>query len=74
MGSPARSRAAGAPVISDEVPGNVCIDWRTGDAAGTDAAFARAAKVSRVEIVNQRLVANYMETRGVIAEYDKAKR
>ena len=28
------ARAAGAPLIADEVPGNVCLDWRTGDAAG----------------------------------------
>ena len=44
------ARAPGAPLISDEVPGNVCIDWRTGDAAGTDAAFARAAQIGRAHV------------------------
>ena len=31
--------------IADEVPGNVCLDWHTGDATGADAAFAQAAHV-----------------------------
>ena len=33
-------------------------------------AFANAARVIETTIVNQRLVTNYMDTRGVIAEYD----
>ena len=37
--------APGAPVLSEQVPGNVCLDWHTGDAAAVDAAFARAAHV-----------------------------
>jgi glycosyltransferase involved in cell wall biosynthesis len=39
-----------------------------GDRDGTERAFAGAAKVVRLELVNQRVVANYMETRGAIAE------
>ena len=43
---------------------------RVGDAAATKAAFAKAARTVSTTIVNQRLVTNYMDTRGVIAEYD----
>jgi carbon-monoxide dehydrogenase large subunit len=64
--------APGAPVIWPEIGSNVGFEAKEGDKAATDAAFARAAKVSRVEIVNNRLVANYMELRGVVAEYDPA--
>ena len=38
--------------------------------AATKAAFAQAARTVELTIVNQRLVTNYMDTRGVIAEYD----
>ena len=37
--------APDAPLLSPEVPGNICMDWRTGDAEGAEAAFARAAHV-----------------------------
>ena len=33
--------APDAPLLSPEVPGNICMDWRTGDAKGAEAAFAR---------------------------------
>ena len=35
---------------------------------------SRAARVTRIEIVNNRVVANYMETRGIVAEYDAGDR
>jgi CO/xanthine dehydrogenase Mo-binding subunit len=34
------ARAQGAPLLSNEIPGNTCLDWQTGDIAGADAAFA----------------------------------
>ena len=66
------ARAAGAPIISDEVPGNVCIDWHTGDAAGADAAFAKAAHVVTLELDNHRIVINPMEPRGGVGQFDPA--
>ena len=51
---------------------NLAFEYALGDADKTDAAFATAAKVIRLEAVNQRLVTNYMETRGAIGEYDPA--
>jgi carbon-monoxide dehydrogenase large subunit len=60
----------GAPLVWPEYKTNVAFTCAKGVKGATDSAFLQAARVSRVEIVNQRLVANYMETRGVVAEYD----
>jgi carbon-monoxide dehydrogenase large subunit len=59
----------GAAQLYDDVPGNLCCDWALGDEAATDAAFARAAHVSRISLVNNRLVGNPMEPRAALAEY-----
>jgi carbon-monoxide dehydrogenase large subunit len=69
---PAASRAAGAPLLSDKVPGNLCLDWRHGDRAGVDAAFAKAAHVVRLMLDNHRMITNPMEPRGVVGLYDAA--
>jgi carbon-monoxide dehydrogenase large subunit len=61
---------AEAPLIWPEHGDNVAYRVDKGDKAATDAAFAKAARVSKIEIVNNRVVANYMETRGIVAEYD----
>lgn len=64
----------GSPSVWSEQPDNVSFDAEMGDKAKVDAIFAGAAKVVRIEVENNRLITNYMETRGVIAEYDaKAK-
>lgn len=63
---------ADAPLVWDDVPGNICCDWELGDPAGTDAAFARAAHVSRLELRNNRLIPNPMEPRAAIASYSAA--
>ena len=59
-----------APLVWSDRPGNLAFETGAGDAAATEAAFVRAAKTVSLTIVNQRLVTNYMDTRGVIAEYD----
>ena len=66
------ARAAGAPLIADEVPGNLCLDWRTGDAQAADAAFARAAHVVSLRLDNHRIVMNPMEPRGGVGQFDPA--
>jgi carbon-monoxide dehydrogenase large subunit len=65
--------AEGAPEISAEVPGNVCFDWHTGDAAAVAAAFASAAHVVRLRLDNHRIVTNPMEPRGAVGIYDSAR-
>ncbi|TGE00153.1 xanthine dehydrogenase family protein molybdopterin-binding subunit [Methylobacterium nonmethylotrophicum] len=62
--------SGGGTAVWDQQPDNVSFDATMGDRAPVDAAFAKAAKVVRVEVENQRLVTNYMETRSVVAEYD----
>jgi carbon-monoxide dehydrogenase large subunit len=65
--------AAGAPEISAEVPGNVCLDWQTGDAKAADAAFSAAAHVVSLRLDNHRIVTNPMEPRGAVGSYDAAQ-
>jgi carbon-monoxide dehydrogenase large subunit len=62
--------AANAPQVWPDRPGNVAFEVEAGDAAKTKAAFARAARTVSLSVINQRLVTNYLDTRGVIAEYD----
>jgi carbon-monoxide dehydrogenase large subunit len=66
----AAARAAGAPLLAGEIPGNVCLDWHTGDAAGADAAFVRAAHTVSLTLDNHRIVMNPMEPRGGVGSFD----
>jgi carbon-monoxide dehydrogenase large subunit len=61
-------KPAAAPVWPDRP--NLAFETSVGDAGATKTAFAKAARTISTTIVNQRLVTNYMDTRGVIAEYD----
>jgi carbon-monoxide dehydrogenase large subunit len=62
----------GAPLVWDHIPGNIVFDWEKGDLAATDAAISRAHHVTRLKLVNNRVVANSMEGRACIATYDAA--
>ncbi len=64
--------AEGAPQLHDDVPGNLCFDWEIGDKAATEAAFANAHHVTKLDIVNNRLIPNAIEPRAAIAEHDSA--
>jgi carbon-monoxide dehydrogenase large subunit len=61
----------GQPLVHDGVADNVCYNWGHGDKARTDAAFAQAAHVTTLDIVNQRLIPNAIEPRAVNASYSK---
>ena len=61
-----------APRLWPQRPGNVAFEATIGDRAATDQAFANAARTVSLTLVNQRLVTNYLDTRGVVAEYDPA--
>ena len=68
-----KAAAEGKPgVVHDEAPDNVCFDWELGDGDAVTQAFAGAAHVTTLELVNNRLVANPMEPRCAIGEYDKS--
>jgi aerobic carbon-monoxide dehydrogenase large subunit len=60
----------GAPLVFAGAPGNIAYDTHIGDREKTDAVFATAAHAVRIKIVNPRVVANYMEPRSAIGEYD----
>ena len=62
---------SGAALVHDAVPNNICFDWAIGDEAQTDAIIAKAAHVTKIDIVNNRLVANAMEPRAAVAEFDR---
>jgi carbon-monoxide dehydrogenase large subunit len=62
----------GAPLVFAEVPGNICYDWHLGDPAAVDAALAKAARVVKLDLVNNRLVPNAMEPRAAIGDFDRA--
>ena len=64
--------AGNATAVHDIAPDNVCYTWALGDKAGVDAAFAKAAHVTRLEFVNNRLVPNAMEPRAANAVYSRA--
>ena len=68
----ARALAPGAQAVWDEVPDNVALDWEDGDAAAVDAAFARAAHVARVRLLDTRLAPSALEPRAAIGAWDAA--
>ncbi len=69
---PVAALKPGAPQVREEAPGNVCYDWHLGDLAAADAAIGRAARVVKLDLVNNRLVPNAMEPRAAIGEFDRA--
>jgi carbon-monoxide dehydrogenase large subunit len=68
----AQALAEGAPQLWDDVPGNLAFDWEHGDREATEAAFAKAAHVVGLDLVNNRCVANPLEGRGCVASHDPA--
>ncbi|MDX1433289.1 MAG: xanthine dehydrogenase family protein molybdopterin-binding subunit, partial [Gammaproteobacteria bacterium] len=65
--------AEGAPLIWDDLPGNVCVEFEAGDREAVTKAIAGAAHVVRLELDNQRVTAVPIEPRGVVASYDAGK-
>ncbi|MEX6505597.1 xanthine dehydrogenase family protein molybdopterin-binding subunit [Jiella sp. M17.18] len=66
----ASARSEGAPLVWDDVPGNIAGRMHVGDKAAADSAFEGAAHVTRIELVQNRIVSNYMEVRSAVGEYD----
>ncbi len=65
--------AAGAPLVHDDAPDNTSFIWNLGDKDATDAAIAGAQHVTKLSFTNQRLVANAMEPRSAIGDYNPAR-
>ena len=68
----AAARKPGAPLLSSDVPGNLCFQWHAGDAAAVARGFVAAAHIVSLDIDNHRVVTNPMEPRGVVGEHDAA--
>jgi len=66
----AAALGARVPPVHEECPGNLAFDWHFGDEQAVAAAFAKAARRVRLELVNNRLVCNPMEPRAAVAEWD----
>lgn len=59
-----------APQLWGQAPGNCALDWKGGDESAAEAAFEQAAHITRLRVVNNRVVVAPMETRGALAEFD----
>ena len=57
-------------LVHDDVANNLIYDWELGDRAAVDAAFARAAHVTVIDLVNNRLAPNAMEPRAAVGHYE----
>jgi len=62
----------GAPVVHEAAPDNRCYLWSLGDKAATDAAFAKAHHVTKIDLTNNRLIPNAIEPRAALASYNRA--
>jgi len=63
----------GATVIHDVASDNRVYDWHLGDKAATEAAFKKAKHITKLDIVNNRLIPNAMEPRAAVGDYDSGQ-
>ena len=68
----AEKAAASGAVVHDIAPDNRCYKWALGDKAAVDAVFASAAHVTKLDLVNNRLIPNAIEPRAAIGSYNRA--
>jgi len=66
------AQAKKGPALHEIAPDNTCYVWALGDKSAVDAAFAKAAHVTKLEFVNNRLIPNAIEPRAVNAVYSRA--
>jgi len=65
------AEARTSPVrVHDDIPANTVFEWELGNKAETEAAFSRAHHVTRIDLVNNRLIPNAIEPRAAVGEYD----
>jgi aerobic carbon-monoxide dehydrogenase large subunit len=66
------AQAKKGPALHEISPDNTCYVWALGDKGAVDAAFAKAAHVTKLDFINNRLVPNAIEPRAVNAVYSRA--
>ncbi len=64
------SAAKAKTAVHAEAPDNTVYNWHLGDKAATDKAFKAAKHITKLDLVNNRLVPNAMEPRAAIGDYD----
>jgi len=69
---PEEALAPGAAQLHDDVPGNLAFESETGNAQEVEAAFARAAHVTRLKVESNRVSPSPMEPRACLVTYDAA--
>ncbi|MFK7846576.1 MAG: xanthine dehydrogenase family protein molybdopterin-binding subunit [Rhodothermales bacterium] len=69
----AEALKADAPQVHDDAPNNTSFIWELGDKEATDAAIAGAHHITQLSFINQRLVANAIEPRSAIGDYNAAR-
>ena len=62
----------GVPLVHDDVPENTSFEWSLGDKDACDKAFSEADHIVDLELTNQRLIANAMEPRACVAQWNSA--
>jgi carbon-monoxide dehydrogenase large subunit len=65
----AKALEPGAPLVWPETGSNTVFDWETGDKAKTDELFGQAAHVTKLTVINNRIIVNSMEARAAFADY-----
>ncbi|UFN50608.1 xanthine dehydrogenase family protein molybdopterin-binding subunit [Roseomonas sp. OT10] len=63
----------GQPQVWEEAANNTVFDWEAGEKAKADALFEKAAHVTTLTVVNNRIVVSSMEGRAALASYDAAE-
>ncbi len=70
--SAAEAMKPGAAQIHDDVPGNIAVDYHWGNSDAVAAAFAKAAHVTKLKLVSNRVIINPLEPRSALGQYDAA--
>jgi carbon-monoxide dehydrogenase large subunit len=65
-------KAASSKGIHEIAPDNTCYVWAIGDKAAVDSAFSKASHITKLDLVNNRLIPNAIEPRSANATYSRA--
>src|SRR5437868_11455845 len=60
----AAARASGAPLLSSDVPGNLCFQWHAGDAAAVARGFVAGGPFVSLGLAHHRVLSNPVGARG----------
>ena len=60
-----------SPQVWENTKNNLCFDWEMGEQDKVKDAFKKADSIVEIELINNRIVPNSMETRGAVANYNK---